>query len=253
MLSTVIIIIIAVIIILSLLYFLAHYNIWRPIVSNNIPRVLMYHSVNQKKTHCHPELVITPRKLEQQLQYFQRKKIQLITIDELITNTDIESCAVLSFDDGFVDNYTELFPLLKKYQAKATIYLAPDIKEIDKLNPEQIMEMQASGLVEFGAHTLDHINLTKLDDKEAEVQIIKSKEKVEQLIKQPCLHFSYPFGRFEEKHTEMVKAAGFKSAVTVKKGIEKISNPFLIKRISILGSINIFQFHIAYTRGRYRV
>ena len=240
--------------ILGFIYFAAHYNFWRPKVTKSYPRILMYHSINNKVDNNHSDLVVTPAHFRSQLGYLKKHGYQFLTMSELISSVyDSSPRVVLTFDDGFQDNYIEMFPILKEFGAKATIYLCPDIPNITKLTKEQIQEMQASGLVEFGAHTTTHINLSRVSDDDANHEIIESKKQLEQLTGVPCRSFSYPYGRLNERSAELVKQAGFTNAVVVKKGIEAINDMYRIKRISILGKTDKLQFHIAITRGRYRV
>lgn len=232
-----------------LLWFLGNYNIWRPVVPADCPRVLMYHSIDNHVS----DLAVSPAKFEQQLQWLKAKGYRFVTVSELLKTNSVDNVVALTFDDGFEDNYINMFPILQRYGAKASIYLAPDISGIDKLTVEQVKEMQASGLCEFGAHTLNHVNLSQLGDAEAKAEIIQSKQRVESMTERECRAFAYPFGRYTDRTVELVKAAGFESSVTVKKGIERIRDPYQIKRISVLGKTNIVQFYIAMTRGRYRV
>lgn len=232
-----------------LLWFLGNYNIWRPVVASDQPRILMYHSIGNGAS----DLSVSVSRFDQQLKWLTTKGYRFVTVSELLELDSTEKVVALTFDDGFDDNYTHMFPLLKRYSAKATVYLAPDIVGIDKLSVTQVQEMQASGLCEFGAHTLNHVNLSQLDDSQAQTEIIKSKQRVESMTESECRSFAYPFGRYTDRTVELVKAMGFDSAVTVKKGIEHIRDPYQIKRISVLGKTNIVQFYIAMTRGRYRV
>jgi len=235
------------------LYVSAHYNWWRPKVDENYPRVLMYHSVNRSVDGISSDLVVSPEVFEAQLQYLSKNGYQFYTISELLESKPSGKAVVLTFDDGFRDNFTEMFPILKRHNAKATIYLAPAIEDIERLDQQQIIEMRDSGLVEFGAHTMHHVNLDKAESDVAAAEINESKAVVEQLTGLACKAFAYPFGRFNDETVEQVKSAGLGSAVTVKKGIEQVADPFRIKRISVLGSTNSLQFHLAITRGRYRV
>lgn len=239
---------------LGALYLAAHYNFWRPIRSISLPRILMYHSIRKDPGETHSELVVTPESFEKQLKFLQSKGYKFLTISELLNSKSNQYPRVaITFDDGFKDNYEIAFPLLRKYGAKATIYLAPDINGIEKLTKAMIEEMVRSGLIEFGAHTLSHCNLEKSDLETANFEIKGSKEKVEKLTGMSCRAFAYPFGRFTDNIAAIVKKNGFTSAVTVKKGISEIIDPFRIMRISVLRSTNIVQFRIALTRGRYRV
>lgn len=237
------------------IYLAAHYNFWRLKVSNDYPRILMYHSINHNPGISHPDLVVTPANFKAQLQYLKKNHYQFLTVSELITGQQASylTPVALTFDDGFADNYTHMFPLLKEFNAKATIFLCPDMPKINKLTNQQIQEMQASGLVEFGAHTMTHLNLALASDDIAQNEIRQSKQHVESITGVTCNSFAYPYGRFNERTANYVKNAGFLCAVTVKKGIEALTNAYMIKRISVLGKTNIVQFHIAMTRGRYRV
>jgi peptidoglycan/xylan/chitin deacetylase (PgdA/CDA1 family) len=240
--------------IISILYLAAHYNFWRPARPISMPRILMYHSIGDEPASSHSELVVTPDAFEKQLKLLKGKGYTFLKISELLNSQNNQSKKVaITFDDGFKDNYEVAFPLLKKYGAKATVYLAPEIDGIEKLSKEMISEMVDSDLIEFGAHTLSHCNLEKCDAKSAEAEVKGSKERVETLTGRKCEAFAYPFGRFNDDVVNIVKSSGFSSAVTVKKGISNIVDPFRIKRISVLRSTNILQFRIALSRGRYRV
>lgn len=234
---------------LALLWFFSHYTLWRPLISPRHPRILMYHSISEQPT----DLAVSPARLARQLAWLNRQGYQFVFVSELIGQPPRDNQVALTFDDGFADNYHNLLPLLERFNAKATIYLAPQISAIERLSPAQIRIMQFSGRCEFGAHTLDHVNLSHLDEAQARHQINASKQAVEQLSGVPCRSFAYPFGRFNEQTVELVRQAGFSSAVTVKKGIAPITDPLRIKRISILGKTNQWQFMIAMQRGRYRV
>ena len=85
------------------------------------------------------------------------------------------------------------------------------------------------------------------------MKLCNQKKHVESITGVTCNSFAYPYGRLNERTANYVKNAGFLCAVTVKKGIEALTDTYMIKRISVLGKTNIVQFHIALTRGRYRV
>lgn len=239
-------------VVISLLGGLARYHFWRPIQPLDRPRILMYHSVEPGPG---TGMNVPPAKFEQQLVFLKQRGYQTCTISELIDNPGPceRPTVALTFDDGFANNYEQVFPLLQKYQSKATIYLAPEIAGIHKLTPAQIREMADSGLVEFGAHTMTHLALLSADIDLAQTEILQSKAAVEQLAGLPCQSFSYPYGRYTPDHVAIVKAAGFTSAVSVRKAIEPLGNLYEIPRIGIHGRADLLQFHIALTRGRYRL
>lgn len=237
---------------LALIIFLGYYNFWRFVKNSSYPRILMYHNTS---TEPPSDMNITPETLEKHVRYLVSKNYTFLKVSDLLNFTKAAKHVALTFDDGFEGNYTYLFEILKKYNVPATIYLSPDIRTIRALTQSQIHQMQASGLVEFGAHTMTHINLTKVEDDIAKREIAESRKAVEKLTGVPCLTFAYPYGRYNDNHVKLVKDAGFTTAVTTKKQIvafEK-SDPYALPRLSISGRINMMQFYLILSRGRYKL
>ncbi|GBU09477.1 polysaccharide deacetylase Ecf1 [Gammaproteobacteria bacterium] len=226
----------------------------------------MYHSVAASAEYNGEKGInIVPEAFEKQVKYLKKRNYNFLKASELLSNSLNNSSnssnsnhsnnlnVTLTFDDGYMNNYTNVFPILKKYNAKATIFLSFDAMNAEKLTPAQINEMQASGLVEFGAHTLTHCNITTLTDDQAELEIYASKIKVEELTQAACTSFAYPYGCFEDRHIAILKKLGFSSAFTVKKRILPLTDPFRIPRSSVINGIDLLQFHILVTRGKYRI
>jgi len=236
----------------AILYLLGNYTFWLPLRSAKLPRIVMLHQVTP---HAEASgMNMPPAKFEQLLQYLVKKRAIFCFVSELDQYEGQSNVFALSFDDGFQDNYQYAFPLLKKYNAKATIYLATQIEGIEKLDTAQIQEMSASGLIEFGAHTQHHVNLLKLSDEEAFAEMQASKKDVEVLVGK-CPSFAYPFGRFNDKHQQMAKKIGFKNAVSTRKKVEAHTetNQFNIPRVSTHGAMNALQMRIALAKGRYKL
>lgn len=236
----------------AVLYLLGNYTFWLPFRSANLPRIVMLHQVTP---HAEASgMNMPPAKFEQLLQYLTKKKSTFCFVSELDQFQGQKNIVALSFDDGFLDNYQYAYPLLKKYHAKATIFLATQIEGIEKLSPEQIREMSDSGVIEFGAHTQHHVNLLKLSDEQAFAEMQASKQDVEKLVGR-CPSFAYPFGRFNEKHQQMAKEIGFKNAVSTRKKVEAYTaeNQFNIPRVSTHGAMNALQMRIALAKGRYKL
>ena len=119
--------------------------------------VLMYHAVSDDNIWGIPELFVSPVQLEKQIQAMLDAGYTPITFEDLDRIDEIEKPVMLTFDDGYDDNYTELFPLLQKYNVKATVFMiVNDIGKNHKLTKERIKEMSDSGLVSIQSHTLSH-------------------------------------------------------------------------------------------------
>ncbi len=130
-------------------------------VGYRIP-VFMYHAVSDFIWGS-AELFVSPSELEKQLQALQEGGYTPITFEDLDRIEEIEKPVMLTFDDGYDDNYTELFPLLKKYNMKATVFvITNDVGIIHKLTEAQIREMSESGLVSIQSHTMSHSFLAGL-------------------------------------------------------------------------------------------
>lgn len=108
--------------------------------------VLMYHRVlcqdSSLDTYVQPGMYVTSKSFDSQVS-FLKKNYQILLLEELIEkinrNEKISGCCAITFDDGWRDNYTDAFPILKKHNAPATIFLATALIGTNKLFwPEEI-------------------------------------------------------------------------------------------------------------------
>ena len=129
----------------------------------NVP-VLMYHAVGDE-IWGYSDLFVSAASMEEQLQYLQENGYEAIWFSDLAHIEDYEKPVILTFDDGYDDNYTVLYPLLEKYQTKATIFVIGNaMGSTHKMTQEQVYEMAASGLVSIQSHTYTHGNLSAMDE-----------------------------------------------------------------------------------------
>ncbi len=235
------------------------YNWWRMPIGYDKARVLMYHSIGEHTGNKKQDKwIVTPKDFEKQMSWFAKNGWQSFTMSELISLEKIPCKSLaITFDDGFEDNYTNAFRVLQKYNFRATIYLVPNMErnnwEGNKplLKNKQILEMQESGLIEFGSHTLSHANLLTIDNSLLANELKKSKDEIEQITLKKCEAFAYPYGKFDDNTIDEVKNAGYTTAVTVKRGFYEIADDkFTIKRIGILGNESFFDFYLRITRIR---
>jgi peptidoglycan/xylan/chitin deacetylase (PgdA/CDA1 family) len=204
--------------------------------------VLTYHRINDKLPKG--QLVVHPKDFARQMMFlnFYRKQFEVISVAEMVkwlkgTMQSSRTKIVITFDDGYRDNYIYAYPVLKKYKFPAMVFLTTDyIGATDYLNKDEIREMMDGG-ISFGAHTATHPHLAQIRMDEAEREIKKSYESV----KTP--YFCYPHGDYNEKVKEIVKNVGFSCAFTVKPGINyRGQDLFEIKRIDVAGKDNFASF-----------
>lgn len=126
---------------------------------------------------------------------------------------------ILTFDDGYADFYQNVFPLLKKYQLKATIFIIVNyIGRSGFMTQSQIQELVDSGLVELGAHTMNHPSLSRITPEKARTEIFDSKKRLEELFHVPVKTFAYPGGAYNNTVLDLVKETSYEAAVTTNPG-----------------------------------
>ncbi len=259
-----------------IVYFSLRHAWWRPNVDIHFPRILMYHMINHhlpKKQSKFNRLRVPPKEFEKQLLWLKKNGWQSMTMQELAQHTTIPpKTVVLTFDDGYADNYTNAFPLLKKYGMKATIYLvlnrfeknwamdkdsskqSAELNEEPMLTHEMVQEMVQSSLIEFGSHTLNHVNLPTLSYEEKQNEIAHSKIMLEEQYAILCDSFAYPFGFFDKDDVTVVAENGYTNAVTTLNGYEawEDTNKLQLKRVMISGRQGMIDFWLKIIKGRNR-
>ncbi|MFS0653916.1 polysaccharide deacetylase family protein [Bacillus sp. 179-C3.3 HS] len=132
-----------------------------------------------------------------------------------------EKCVLITFDDGYTDNYTKAFPILKKYEMKATIFMIEQsIGRPHHLTDEQMDEMIAHG-ISIESHTTHHLELNRLSKEQQEKELKGSKTFFDQRFSQQTRMVSYPVGRYNEDTLKLAKEAGYQMAVTTEPGHAK--------------------------------
>lgn len=192
--------------------------------------ILLYHYVEvvkDKGDKTRISLNTTPDILEQEIKTLAGAGYTFMTNAELTEVLDGKAKlppkpVLLTFDDGYRDFYTDAYPILKKYHAKATQYvIAGFLNHSNNLTTSQMLEIAKEGLVEIGAHTVHHVWLKGLSLKKVRAEVFQSKVTLEKLIGKPVNSFAYPFGAFDEQAVQVVKEAGYESAVSTIPGIEQ--------------------------------
>ena len=139
----------------------------------NVP-ILMYHAVGDD-IWGYSDLFVSTANMEAQLKWLQENGYETIWFSDLAHVEDYEKPVILTFDDGYDDNYTVLYPLLEQYQAKATIFVIGNaMGSAHKMTREQVYELAASGLVSIQSHTYTHGNLSAMDEETLRLEMERS-------------------------------------------------------------------------------
>ena len=184
------------------LYFARQLTLSSPAENVNVP-VLMYHAVSDD-LWGYWDLFVSPQTIEEELLYLQENGFETIWFEDLSHIEDYEKPVILTFDDGYDDNYTELFPLLQKYNANATIFVIPKaIGTPHKMTAEQIYELSQSGLVSIQSHTYSHGNLSTMDEETLVFEMEESQKYLAALTGQVPYAVCYPEGTRSELSIEV--------------------------------------------------
>lgn len=189
----------------------------------NVP-VLLYHQILEAaKEENDLGIAVSPHKFEQQMHYLSAHGYSTITLDDLLSNKcrDLSRKFAITFDDGYMDNYTNALPILQKFDFSATIFIATSLLG-KKHAPSSYMgaaymewshckEMLNYG-ISFQSHTCNHPDLTALANDEALKELLESKNKIEDVLGTPVNHLSYPFGRYNRTIMQWTEKAGYKAA-----------------------------------------
>ncbi|MDP8264761.1 MAG: polysaccharide deacetylase family protein [Candidatus Aceula lacicola] len=189
--------------------------------------IIMYHNVDESEDFHHLSGVAL-KKFESQMSFLKRHRYNVISLNALvdaITGEDkiSHNTVVLTFDDGYVDNYTRAFPVLKKYGFPATIFIVPEkIGQEGYLTWGQIREMEKFGVM-VGSHTFSEAYLPGLSEEEQMREIRDSKRVIERKVGHPIYNFCYPSGGFSEFTKKKVEELGYKSACTTNRGYDRFN------------------------------
>lgn len=187
------------------LYFTPETGAWTIPEGYKVP-TLMYHGVSDEPWGG-IELFVSPSDLEAQLQYLADNGYTPIWFEDLARIDEIERPILLTFDDGYVDNYTELFPLLQKFNMKATVFVVTGTIDWNpkNLTSAQIREMSDSGLVSIQSHTATHPYLSHLSREQQEWELAESKKVLTRITGREPYVLCYPSGNFNQDTLELAE------------------------------------------------
>ena len=198
--------------------------------------VLNYHMVNSMFI----SLAIEPEDFDWQMKYLVDHGYHTISPDELYDflagqGTLPDRPVLITFDDGYVDNYTNAYPILKKYNLKATIFVVTGFlsKRNGYLTWDQLREMEQNGIT-IESHTVTHAPLPDLPDERIREELVESKRQAEAELGHPIEFIAYPTGVHDLHIVGIAQEAGYKGGFTVKYGnVDRASNVYALERVPI--------------------
>ena len=212
-------------------HFLSEENLINKIFNKKGIIVLMYHSITKQKSFY--PYAINEKTFQQQMDFLSQY-CDVISIDEmyniLLDNKDFRykrPKTVITFDDGYRNNYSIAYPVLKKFNLPFTIFLTTDFIEKENksfMSWEDIKKLQGEyEKVNFGSHSVNHFNLTSLENEDKYKEIVDSKKIIEDKIGKNVDYFAYPSGGYDKYCLKIVEEnykLGFKDRMNVNNSLK---------------------------------
>lgn len=217
--------------------------------------VLMYHSIDYEKGN---ELRVPKEAFREQMSYLKQNGYTTLTLNELynffINNKPIpEKAIVITFDDGYKDNFENAYPILKEFGFNATIFVITSTVDTDKgyLTSKELKELEANG-IDIESHTVNHEQLDKLTYNEQITTLKNSKEYLEKLLGEQKKYTAYPFGKWNDDTIKAAKDSGYAMVFTTVSGwANKSQDIYKLHRVYISANFSMKEFEKRITNASY--
>ncbi len=222
---------------------------------NNYINVIYYHDIVAGEGNGAQQTNVEIFK--KQMEYIAENGYKTITFDDIENGEDIsfkDKYVLITFDDGWRSNYSEIFDFMKEKKIKYNIFLA--VGEIsnnpDYLTWEQIREMHNSGLVGFGAHTYSHVSMKDIEEIDTKKEIIKANDKIFEEVGFYPADFCYPYGYFSEKsNTYLLENTKYKRIYTSEHDFSYSVGEKIVFGRSSINSAEDFKTFVNKLNGKY--
>ncbi len=250
--------------------FIHDYSYWRGVrhatpdnktwqrLTNGTP-ILMYHAFGQPGEP--PSRFILPaQRFARQMAWLKWMRYHVLSLEEFLCYRREyrllpTHSVIITVDDGYADNYSAAYPILRRYGFPATIFLVSssvgDMNRWDKqgllvgrplMSWGEIREMMCGGIT-FGAHTRTHPMLTAVPPERAKDEIESSRVELERELGVPAQLFCYPHGKYDATSRSFVEQAGFSGACSTRAGLNTpATSDFELRRSEIRGTDSFVRF-----------
>jgi peptidoglycan/xylan/chitin deacetylase (PgdA/CDA1 family) len=220
--------------------------------SADVP-ILMYHYISASPSaqdRIRYGLSVSPEMFEAQLQLLVNNGYTTISLRDLYESLAVGQSLpakpiILTFDDGYLDNYTNAFPILQKYGMTGTFFVLTgpaDDGEAAYLTWDMITELSNAGM-DIQLHSRDHLDMRNRSFDWLVFQIIGGRQSIEGHTGKPVIFMAYPSGKYDENVLRFLRGNNFWAAVTTASGMtHTLSEPLLWDRVRISGQMDIRAF-----------
>ncbi len=221
--------------------------------------ILMYHALGYSNEKA-GRYIVPVSVFRKHLAWLKLAGYRVISLEKYIScrtsgNTPPARSVIITFDDGYADNYTLGLPLLKQYNYPAIIFLvtsamgqanlwdsSSELTNRPILNWDQVRQLRREG-ISAGLHTRSHYDLTAISAEKVEPELLSSRDELERELGVKITTFSYPYGKYNGSIITVLQKAGFDAGCTTKIGKNSLAVPLHeLRRVEIKGTDSIFQF-----------
>lgn len=209
--------------------------------------ILMYHSISDHPTNT---LCVSPVRFTAEMKHLYDAGYHTIGFDDLknawLNHQQLPKKPILiTLDDGYEDNYQAAYPILKRYSLRATIFMITgSVGQPNKLSWDTIRFMDQQGLVQFGSHTVYHLDLSHLNESQQRYEIQQSKADLEHHLGHPVIAFCFPSGHYNATTLQLLQQSGYILAVTTHPGYAdlKSQGQWTLHRVRVSGDESVATF-----------
>jgi peptidoglycan/xylan/chitin deacetylase (PgdA/CDA1 family) len=213
--------------------------------------ILMYHQISEvpergkRIRRTNPIYSLSVENFHEQMRYIHNNGYQTLSLKEIIDTVryNQQQSVVITFDDGFANNYTNAFPILKKYGMTATVFVVTEfVGKGEFIDWNQLREMSGEG-ISIQSHTASHRPLSVLQGAEIAFELETSKKTIEDQLGSPVIFSSAPHGMIDQRVIDVARSVGYKGICTSEPGFRhSYGNPAIFKRVNIPDGWGIWKF-----------
>ncbi len=231
------------------------------------PLIVGYHSVSDRRRDS---LAVRVEAFEAQIAWLRRRGYRSTTLADYLAGTARrpERVAIVTFDDGYADNYRHAAPILERHGFTATFFVVSDYVGTDRIFPwdqpklagaadrdayrvldwDQVRALADAGF-EIGSHSCTHPPaLSALPAEECWDEVSRSRRDLEQRLGCPIVSFCYPRGDLDSGVMRQVEEAGYGCAVVTPTRWGLPLSPYTLRRIGVYQKNSHFVFRLKTTR-----
>jgi peptidoglycan/xylan/chitin deacetylase (PgdA/CDA1 family) len=219
------------------------------IAALHVPLVLMYHrvDVSSPADPTSQALTVSPEEFDAEMAVLAHDGLEAISVDQYMLRLKLheqtDRVVLVTFDDGYRDQYQYAVPILARYGYSATFFVnTATIGHHNHLSWDQLRDMEDQGM-SIEAHGVDHVDLAALPPARQAFEIDHCVASLREHLRVPIVAFAYPSGAFDAATMRIVADSGMTFGFTTDPSRRLWTNsPYDLSRVRIKHGLAPAQF-----------